>query len=189
MNITPQQKKTGILVGILLILGGGAFVYLDPLDLDLLGLNPPPPVKKPVRKPPVKAPVKAPQTKPAMPATASAPVAAGTQMAASSPMATSASPSTSPMSPDQSTALSLKQKSTTDSTKQAQTEANNKQEMSMPVVEDKPATDEAKPMANSSGSFATNKTASSKPERPKDQDLRYCLDLPTNAEIAKCAGE
>jgi len=207
MNITPQQKKTGILVGILLILGGGAFVYLDPLDLDLLGLNPPPPVKKPAPKRPVKAPVKAPVPKPAIPVTAgtpagatkantsaplavSAPIAASTQMAASAPMATSTSPATSPVASAQSTAPSMKQKSTPVASKPAQADSNSKPEMSLPVVDDKSAMDEAKPMStNSAEKFATNKTASSKPERPKDQDLRYCLDLPTNAEIAKCAGE
>jgi hypothetical protein len=31
--------------------------------------------------------------------------------------------------------------------------------------------------------------AKANPLRSKSLDLRHCLDLPTNAEIAKCAGE
>jgi hypothetical protein len=33
------------------------------------------------------------------------------------------------------------------------------------------------------------KTGKAKPERSKTADLRHCLQLETNAEIAKCAGE
>ena len=33
------------------------------------------------------------------------------------------------------------------------------------------------------------KPAKAKPPHPKNLDLRHCLDLKTDAEIAKCAGE
>lgn len=45
-----------------------------------------------------------------------------------------------------------------------------------PVQEPQP---EAKPSA----------PAKAKPPRPKNLDLRHCLDFKTDAEIAKCAGE
>lgn len=35
----------------------------------------------------------------------------------------------------------------------------------------------------------SHKRAKAKPGRSHDLDLRHCLDLPTYAEIAKCAGE
>jgi len=35
----------------------------------------------------------------------------------------------------------------------------------------------------------TGKPAIDKPMKPKNLDLRHCLDLKTDAEIAKCAGE
>ena len=38
-------------------------------------------------------------------------------------------------------------------------------------------------------SSKSGKHAKAKRGRTYAQDLRYCLDLPTNAEIAKCAGE
>lgn len=34
-----SRRKTWILAGVLVIIGGAAFVYFDPMDMDLLGLN------------------------------------------------------------------------------------------------------------------------------------------------------
>lgn len=48
-----------------------------------------------------------------------------------------------------------------------------------PVLEPQPA---PKPSA-------PGKAAKAKPPRSKSLDLRHCLDLETNAAIAKCAGE
>jgi hypothetical protein len=36
---------------------------------------------------------------------------------------------------------------------------------------------------------SARKPAPAKPVRPKNLDLRHCLDLEDNAAIAKCAGE
>jgi len=46
MSITSVQK-TSLLVVILIIVGAGAFVYFDPLDLDLLSLKQKPAAAKP----------------------------------------------------------------------------------------------------------------------------------------------
>ena len=48
MYISSGQKMA--ILGVLLAGGGAAFVYFDPLDLDLLGLNPPPAVVQPSPK-------------------------------------------------------------------------------------------------------------------------------------------
>ncbi len=45
------------------------------------------------------------------------------------------------------------------------------------------------PVKSSQTNKTTGKPAVAKPVRPKNLDLRHCLDLKTNAEIAKCAGE
>ena len=86
MNITPQQK-TGILVGILAIIGGGAFVYFDPLELDLLGLNEAPPIVQPVMPPRTVAPAAKPPAAVPKPA-----VAPAKSPAAPSPTAAPAAP-------------------------------------------------------------------------------------------------
>lgn len=73
MNISSGQKLA--ILGVLLVGGGAAFVYLDPMELDLLGLNPPPVVvQTPTPRPP--PPKMTPAPPPAMPATPSAPVKA-----------------------------------------------------------------------------------------------------------------
>jgi hypothetical protein len=83
MDITPQLKK-GILAGILVIIaGGGAFVYFDPLGLNLLGLKAPPPVVQPVVRPHAVVPAAHPPA--AASIAASAPVQA-VAPAASSPV-------------------------------------------------------------------------------------------------------
>jgi len=146
MDITPQQK-TGILVGVLLIIGGAAFVYFDPLDLDLLGLNEAPPVVQPAtpsRAPAPKAPVAAPK-------------AAATPMQAAVPAVPPPAPATAPVPPPAAMPVAA------------------------PPVQTMPET--LKPVKT------VVKQRSNMPDRPRDQDLRHCLELETDAAIAKCAGE
>ncbi|MGA8862503.1 MAG: hypothetical protein WBM09_03790 [Gallionella sp.] len=137
MSISSKQK-TWILFGILIIIGGAAFVYLDPLELHLLGPEPVPVVVKPA--PPH---VAAPAPKPAAPKPVAAMPAATTETA--KPVATEPA-----MAPAQAPLL---------------------------------------PVKSSQTNRTTSKPAVDKPVRPKNLDLRHCLDLKTDAEIAKCAGE
>jgi hypothetical protein len=149
MNITPQQKK-GIIAGILVVIvAGGAFVYFDPLELNLLGLKAPPAAAKKSAVPPrTAASVAHPPA--AVPKAASAPVAVSAPVQVTAPAASS---------PVEAPAKVLQPPVQSDKTIQ--------------VAE---KTDQAS-------------QATSKPERAKDLDLRHCLELGTNAEIAKCAGE
>lgn len=137
MSISSKQK-TWILFGILIIIGGAAFVYLDPLELHLLGPEPVPVVVKPA--PPH---VAAPAPKPAAPKPVAAMPAATTETA--KPVATEPA-----MAPAQAPLL---------------------------------------PVKSSQTNRTTSKPAVDKPVRPKNLDLEHCLDLKTDAEIAKCAGE
>ncbi|HSM99359.1 MAG TPA: hypothetical protein VLS47_10135 [Gallionella sp.] len=142
MSITSVQK-TWILVGVLVIAGGAAFVYFDPMDLDLLGLKTSAPVvvqpAAPARAAPkaAVAPVKAPVAAAPVASAPAAPVAAPPQPA---PVATT--PPVEAFEPTMQPAM-------------------------------KPA-----PVMTAG-----------KPERPRNLDLRHCLELETNAAIAKCAGE
>lgn len=76
MNITSGQKKL-LLLGILVIAGGAAFVFFDPLGLGLLGQKKAPAVVAPKAPPrPVLPGVKSNVTAPASAPVASAPAAA-----------------------------------------------------------------------------------------------------------------
>ena len=156
MVITPVQK-TALLVGVLIIVGGAAFVYLDPLDLDLLGTKQSPVVVKPLAPPHVPAPA----AKPATTKPAAAP--------AVKPHA--AEPSEEP-SEASAPAAEMSTEATETETPGATTPAEESAQGMQPTP--KPA--------------KMTKTAS-KPVRPKNQDLRHCLELGTDAAIAKCAGE
>ena len=69
--------KSLVLVGILVIIGGGAFVYFDPLDMNLLGLKQKSAVAQPAATPHAapKAAVASTQTKAPAAATAPSPTA------------------------------------------------------------------------------------------------------------------
>lgn len=153
--------KKLVSVGILVIIGGAAFVYFDPLGLDLLGwkegsaiMRPvaPPHVATPAAKPGVAAPAAQPHV--AAPKATVAPAQANVPVAAPS-----AAPSrvASPVAPPPA---------------------------ATPVVA-KPVQALQQPVKPSK----SIKTAEAKPERSKSADLRYCLKLETNEAIAKCAGE
>lgn len=70
MNISSGQKLA--ILGVLLAGGAAAFVYLDPLDLDLLGLKPAP-VATPMASPRPAAPKPATPPAPTTPTTPVAP--------------------------------------------------------------------------------------------------------------------
>ncbi|HTN95227.1 MAG TPA: hypothetical protein VMJ33_11650 [Gallionella sp.] len=158
-----MDGKKLVLLGILVIAAGAAFVYFDPLDMDLLGLKKVTTVAKPatphvaskaVAPPPVKAPVTVPS--PAIPA---APKPSIVSDGAKAPAV--------PVTP-------------------APAEAAEPAAASMPVA--KPEQAPQPPLKLSKQAKAANKPAPDK-ARPKNLDLRFCLDLETNEAIAKCAGE
>ena len=152
-------SKKLVLVGILVIIGAGAFVYLDPLGLDLLGLKQGHVVVQPAAKPGAVAPAAKPSVAAPKPANAPAQVIAHV---AAPPTPSSRTAATPPAAaPVQITQPPMKLAETSKT-------AN--------------ATPSGKPAANA-------KLDADKPMRPKDQDLRHCLDLETDAAIAKCAGE
>ena len=107
--------KSLVLVGILVIIGGGAFVYFDPMDMDLLGMKQKPAVAKSAAQLPsaapkpavaptqAKAPVAAPAT--VAPIQAKAPVAAppATPSPAATPVAALAQAALPPMKLSQET--------------------------------------------------------------------------------------
>jgi hypothetical protein len=98
MYISSGQKLA--ILGVLLAGGAAAFVYLDPLDLDLLGLKPPP-VATPVAPPRPAAPKPA---TPAIPATPANPGAAAPPAAPAVPVIsgdTGATPETPPPAAEQ----------------------------------------------------------------------------------------
>ncbi len=150
MSITSVQK-TWILVGILVIAGGAAFVYFDPLDLDLLGLKKSSPivVQPAQKKASVAVPLPTPSPAPAATLPAAAPKATVVPTQAQAPVV--APPAVPAVAPSQAAPVSVAAHG--------------------PTV--KPAM----------------KSAPVKPERPKNQDLRHCLELESDAAIAKCAGE
>ncbi len=178
MNILSGQRKW-VLVGILVIIGGAAFVFLDPFDLDLLGSKPAhvaaQPAAKPsatvsVAKPPVAAPKAiATPTQAPMPATASSAPSAP-KPAVAVPAVPAVKPPVAPqaaVTPTQATAPAAPSQPIQPPLKLAQT-----------IKTAKPASGQT-----------TGKPVTSKPERAKNLDLRHCLDMESDAAIAKCAGE
>jgi type IV secretory pathway VirB10-like protein len=173
-----SKQKTWILFGILVIIGGAAFVYFDPLELNLLGPEPTPVVVKPapphVAAPAPKPPVPKPATpKPVPPNPAAAPPHASPVHAAVPALAQHVALPPKTIAPV--AAMSAE-----------------KSETAKPVA-NRPAAVLARtsqpPLKSSKTNKATSKPAIDKPMRPKNLDLRHCLDLKTDAAIAKCAGE
>jgi hypothetical protein len=189
MSIMSGQKMW-VLVGILVIIGGAAFVYLDPLDLDLLSLKKgsvvvqpaaPPRVAAPAAKPGVAAPAAQPTTAAPKAAIASAQANAPAVAAPAAPSSTAApvvtpSPAVTPVvaAPVATPAVA------------APSVATQGQALQPPLKLAKTIKTAKKP--SQSGQPA-GKPTTSKPERAKNLDLRNCLELETDAAIAKCAGE
>ena len=156
-----MDRKVLLLLGLLVVAAAGAFVYLDPLDLDLLGLKQNSIVATPARQhvasKAVVAPVPAKATVAAKSAVAQTPSATPTPSLApaTTPPVAAAKPVVAP--------------------------AQAKEPAAPPAIAEAPVLPpEMKP--------ATVKIKN-KPPRPKNLDLRYCLELKTDAAIAKCAGE
>lgn len=165
-------RKMWVLVGILVIIGGAAFVLLDPLELDLLGLKQGTTVVKTIPAPHASASAAKPGA--AAPA-AQAPAAAPKPAAAPAPVIAPAAPSSTAV-PDAAAAEALQSPLKLSTTiKAAKTKSKSAQ------ATDKPTT--------SAKTTAITKTTAGKPVIPKDADLRHCLELETDAAIAKCAGE
>jgi hypothetical protein len=148
-------------VVILVVIGGAAFVYFDPLDLDLLGLKKDSVVAQHVITPRVAAPAVQPHVAaPVAQPPAAAPKAAVAPALAIAPVS---APSTAPF---RTPAPVAPQAAATPAV------ATPVQALEQPAKPSKPI-----------------KTAEAKPERSKTADLRHCLKLETNEAIAKCAGE
>lgn len=163
------------LIGIVVIAGGAAFVYFDPLGLDLLGSKKSTAVVQPVVPPRASAAAKpavaGPKTAVA-PAQANAPVTGAP--AAPSPTAKSVvapAPAVMPVVAAPVATLS---------------DATQPQAIEPPLKLAKTIKTAKTP--SQSGQPGSKPTAG-KPERAKNLDLRHCLELETDAAIAKCAGE
>lgn len=185
MSITSVQK-TSLLAIILVIIGGGAFVYFDPLDLDLLGLK---------QKPAV--------AHPAVPTHAAAPAAQPPATALKAPVAPTqakaavAVPSPKPLPAPAATSPATAPKAAVAPTQAKAPAAATPSPTSAPVAvapavtppEAAAAQAPQPPLKLSKVIETASKPAIDKPTKPKNLDLRHCLDLETNAAIAKCAGE
>jgi hypothetical protein len=184
-------QKTSLLVVFLAIIGAGAFVNFDPLDLDLLGLKQKPVAAKSAAPKHVVASAQRPN--PASPKSAAA--------------ATIASP-VPPRAPEHaSAAMSPAPKAAVAPTR-AEAPADAARSMPSPTTAPAAASPAAAPQVAVQAPQPTmklspmkladetkkeaktaRKPAPVKPVRPKNLDLRHCLDLEDNAAIAKCAGE
>ncbi len=163
-------QKTSLLVGILVIIGVGAFVYFDPMDLNLQGLKQKPAAAAPKSaiaptrtKASVAVPRPAPSPAPAATSPAAAPKVAAAPTQAKAPAAATP-PAPSPTAAPAATPAAAP-----------------------PVAA--AAQVPQQPMKLSKVTMTASKPAIDKPTRAKNQDLRHCLDLETDAAIAKCAGE
>jgi len=199
MSITSVQK-TSLLVVILIIVGAGAFVYFDPLDLDLLSLKQKPAAAKPaiphvassqaVTPPhPMEAPVAAPSPAHIAVPAAQPPIASlKPAVTPTQTKTTAATPASSPAPAATSTVTVPKAAIAPAQTKvPVATTSNAASVAPTPVLAT--AQTPQKPLKLSKETENAIKPAVEKPARPKNQDLRYCLDLEIDAAIAKCAGE
>jgi hypothetical protein len=162
-----MDGKKLVLLGILVIAAGAAFVYFDPLDMNLLGMNKAAVVAKPavphvVPKAAAPAQPKAPM---AVHSPAAPPVPAATSSVAVPKIATAAMPAKPPVAAAPAPAVPAA--------------SNAVAEAQIPLP----------PMKLSEQTKTASKPVADKPPRPKNLDLRHCLDLETDAAIAKCAGE
>jgi len=181
-----MSMRIWILVGILII-GGAAFVYLDPLDLDLLGLK----QGSPAAKPAAPQHAAAPAPKPDGNAPAPKPGVAAPAVPASVAPAKSSAPT-----PAKSTAAAPAKPVPVAAPKAAVVPAQQAKAPATPhpvaPMTKTPATatgQALEPPLKLSETMKTEKVKSDNPPRPKNLDLRHCLELETDAAIAKCAGE
>ena len=175
-----MDRKVLLLVGLLVVVGAGAFVYLDPMDLDLLGLKQEQVVAKPAAAPAVlphaavpKKSVAQTQNKAALPAAAPAAEPAVTK---TKPARIAVLPSAAPK------VVALPAPAVEPVPAPAAEASNATAETAAMPAEPMPVAAVAPPAVKPA-------KAESKPPRPRNLDLRHCLELKTDAEIAKCAGE
>lgn len=178
-------QKTSLLVGFLAIIGAGAFVYFDPLDLDLLGLKQNSTVAK--SAPPKHIAASAQRPTPAAPKSAVAATQAKASVAVRSPAPVNAPAAISPapkaaVAPTYAEAPAAAARSMPSPTP-APAAASTAAAPHVAVQAPQP------PMKLSKETKTAAKPATDKPTRPKNLDLRHCLDLEDDAAIAKCAGE
>jgi hypothetical protein len=171
--------KKWVLVGILavIIVGGiGAYMFLYPqeekVSHTVVSPKAPPRVAAPAAASPVSAPVAAPVSAPvaapvAQPPTA-APKAAAAPAQANAPAAPS--PTAAPVAPPHAATPVVA--APVSAPVETPSVAEPVQALQTPLKRSK-----------------SLKTAKAKPDRPKDLDLRNCLDLEDDKAIAKCAGE
>ncbi|MGA9665051.1 MAG: hypothetical protein WBQ69_01205 [Gallionella sp.] len=175
-----------VLVAILVLAGGAAFVYFDPLDLDLLGLKKETAVAKPA---PARA--AAPAAQPAKPPVTTAQAPAAPSAARPAPSAAPGVPAVQSPAAAPKTAIAKSQAPAPAATSPAPPASGV---AAAPPAAPVPDQATQPPLKLSSSINTGKKTQPSKPQsekpiRPKDQDLRHCLELETDAAIAKCAGE
>jgi hypothetical protein len=165
-----------LLLGLLVLIGAGAFVYLDPMDLDLLGLKQQQVVAQPAVTP----------RHPAAPKTAVAQTQKKAALPAAAPAAEPAVAKAKPVQVTEQPAAAPKVAAAP-----AAAEPPPAPAAEAPDVSAETAAKPAQPMPVAAVAPPAMKPAKaeSKPPRPKNLDLRHCLDLKTDAEIAKCAGE
>ena len=165
--------KKLVLLGILVIAGGAAFVYFDPLDMNLLGMKKAAVVAKPAMPHVV--------PKAASPARPKAPVTALPQAAPPAPAATS-----SAGVPKMAAATPAKTPEVAATSKPVAAVAPSPAAPGNAAAEE-PVTLAAKQASKQA--MTASRPVTDKPPRPKNLDLRHCLDLESDAAIAKCAGE
>ena len=192
MSISSKQKAA-ILAGILVVGGAAAFVYFDPLELDLLGMNPPKGVAKPAAKPKTNTAAQAKPAvqmsnaaKPPAPPASTAP-AVGTQLArpAAPPV-----PVTKPMAaPNAENPVATPAQAATaqpvPTAKPAVPAPAAAQPAPVPAQPALAAPSEPAPVEAAKATTVSNRQTSSYP--PPSVDLRHCLDLTDNEAIVKCA--
>lgn len=192
MSIMSGQR-IWVFVGILVILGGAAFVFFDPLDLDLLGLKQGTVVVKHVAV----SPTAASAAKPGVAAPAANPHAAATK-AAIAPVQVNAraSPPAVPTPTAASkAAVAPVQAKVPAAPAQAMAPAATPPDVAQalqPTLKLSKTIKTAKTPSQSgqtAGKPTASKPVNDKPERAKNLDLRHCLELETDAAISKCAGE
>jgi hypothetical protein len=171
MSLSSVQK-TSLLVVFLAIIGAGAFLYFDPMDLGLLGLKQKPAAAKSAAPKHVAASAQRPNP--------------------ASPKAAAAAAITSPVPPRAPEHAPAEAARSTPSPTAAPAAASPAAAPQVAVQAPQP-TMKLSPMKLADETKKETKTARKpaavKPVRPKNLDLRHCLDLEDNAAIAKCAGE
>jgi uncharacterized membrane protein len=181
-----MDSKKLMLLGILVIAACGAFVYLDPMDLDLLGLKQTSAVAKPAAKPHAPTPVAKPPV--IMPKPAAVPTQTEAP-AAVPPMTLSPAPAATPsVATPKAKGAPIQVKTPAGETTATSSSTTSSSPATPPPVAEAVQPPQP-PIKLSKAAKSASKPATDKPARPKNQDLRFCLDLETDAAIAKCAGE